>query len=218
MPALPSPEVPPPDTHKPSPCVRSVHELRREPSASPVSATERLCPVDPAADADEIVTATVSMITTTYTTSCDRNTLAARARPTETNQRRSDQLEESVLRLSRGATTGPQSRPDSGHETASLLKSRPSAAESGTGLRPLISGASGQVVNPTDQHNASAHFGPDSDHIALAITGWPGPPVAPFGMANCAPALTSDNTSTPITHSSQPRARQRGKSPQRGVA
>ncbi|MEV4648353.1 hypothetical protein [Saccharopolyspora sp. NPDC049357] len=71
MPALPLPEVPPPDTpddHGPNPRVGSA----RERTGSPVSATVRLCLVDPAADADEIVTAAVSMITTTYTAPGDR--------------------------------------------------------------------------------------------------------------------------------------------------
>lgn len=111
MSALPTPEIPPPqssDKHGASPRVGTVHEPCRKPAGPPRSATARLYLVDPAADTDEIVTSAVSLITTTDTAPGDRILLADPATTPTTSRTRRERLVESVLRLGRGASTTPR--------------------------------------------------------------------------------------------------------------
>ncbi|GAB3681997.1 hypothetical protein REH65_24590 [Saccharopolyspora sp. ID03-671] len=209
MSVLPMPEVPPPDTpdgHGPNPCVGSVREPRRERTGPPVSATVRLCLVDPAADADEIVTAAVSMISTTYTAPGDRIMLAAPEAPaTGSSRTRRDRLVESVLRLGRGATTGPDFRPHSDHEFAAAGGGLPGARGSGSGLGPRPGDVAEPVANLTDQKSLGESFGPGSDGFALIIAGWSDQPADPFAMADWAPLLAPAGTVVVLTHSSNQR-------------
>jgi hypothetical protein len=215
--ALPLPEVPPPDTpdgHGPNPGVGSVRAPRREPTGPPVSATVRLCLVDPGADVDEIVTAAVSMITTTYTAPGDRIRLADGEAPeTRTGRTRRDRLVESVLRLGRGATTHPDFRPHSDHES-SAAGGLPGAPGSGSGLGSRPGDLAEPVANPTDRQSPGEPSGPGSDGFALIIAGWSDHPADPFAMADFTPALAPARTVVVLTHSSDHRQARVGHSGQ----
>ncbi|WP_157182780.1 hypothetical protein [Sciscionella marina] len=206
MSALPLPEVPPPDTpdsHEPSPRLGVVREPHRERTGPPVSATVRLCLVDPAADADEIVTAAVSMITTTYTAPGDRIMLAAPESPTTGSSRtRRDRLVESVLRLGRGATTDPDFRSHSDQEFAAAGGELPAAPGSGSGPGPRGCDTTDPVANPTDRPSPGEQSGPGSDGFELIITGWSEQPADPFAMADFTAALAPTGTVVVLTHSS----------------
>lgn len=218
MPALPLPEVPPPDTphgHGPNPSVGSVRAPRREPTGPPVSTTVRLCLVDPGADVDEIVTAAVSMITTTYTAPGDRIMLADGEAPeTRTGPTRRDRLVESVLRLGRGATTDPDFRPHSDHESSAAAGGLPGAPGSGSGLGPRPGDAAEPVANPTDHQDRGEPSGPGSDGFALIIAGWSDHPADPFAMADWTPLLAPAGTAVVLTHSSDQRQARVGHSGQ----
>ena len=220
MSALPLSEVPPPDTpdsHEPSPRLGVVREPHRERTGPPVSATARLCLVDPAADADEIVTAAVSMITTTYTAPGDRIMLAAPESPTTGPSRtRRDRLVESVLRLGRGATTDPDSRPHNDQEFAAAGGELPAVPGSGAGLGPRDGDTTGPVANPTAPHSPAEQPDPGSGDFALIIAGWSEQPADPFAMADFTAALVPASTLVALTHSSD--LRQGEENRQRGFA
>lgn len=206
MPALPLPEVPPPDTpddHRPNPRVGSVRAPRREPAGPPVSATVRLCLVDPAADVDEIVTAAVSMITTTYTAPGDRIMLADGEAPaTGSSRTRRDRLVESVLRLGRGATTTLDLRTHGDHGANTAAGFLPSTRESGAGLGPRSGDLAEPVANPTDRQSPGEPSGPGSDGFGLIIAGWSDHPADPFAMTDWTPLLAPAGTAVVLTHSS----------------
>ncbi|GAB3677401.1 hypothetical protein [Saccharopolyspora tripterygii] len=206
MPALPLPEVPPPDTpddHRPNLRVGSAREEPRERTSSPVSATVRLCLVDPGADEDAIVTTAVSMITTTYTAPGDRIMFADGEPPaTGSSPTRRDRLVESVLRLGRGATATPDhlTRGDHGSDTAAGCL--PGARESGSGLGSRSGDLAEPVVNPTDQQPLDQSSGPGSDGFGLIIAGWSDDPADPFAMADWTPLLAPGGTAVVLTHGS----------------
>ncbi|WP_338595412.1 hypothetical protein [Saccharopolyspora sp. SCSIO 74807] len=206
MSALPLPEVPPPDTpdgHGPNPRVGPVREPLRERTGPPVSATVRLCLVDPAADADEIVTVAVSMITTTYTAPGDRIMLAAPKSPaTGSSRTRRDRLVESVLRLGRGAATDPDSRPHSDQEFAAAGGELPAVPGSGSGLGPRDGDTTDPVANPTDRQSSGEQSDPGSDGFELIIADWSDHPADPFAMADWTPLLAPAGTAVVLTHSS----------------
>lgn len=206
MSALPIPEVPPPDTpdsHAPNPRVGSVRTPRRDPTGPPVSTTVRLCLVDPTADTDEIFTAAVSMITTTYTASGDWIMLADGETPaTGASRTRRDRLVESVLRLGRGATTTSDHRAHGDHESAAAGEGLPGARGSGAGFGPRPGDLAQPVANPTDQQSPGEPSGPGSDGFALIIAGWSDHPADPFAMADWIPLLAPAGTVVVLTHSS----------------
>ncbi|MBK0868682.1 hypothetical protein INP57_17865 [Saccharopolyspora sp. HNM0986] len=166
-------------------------------------ATVRLCLVDPAADEDEIVTAAVSMITTTYTAPSDRIMLADGEAPaTGSSLTRRDRLVESVLRLGRGATATPDHRAHGDHESATAGEGLPGARGSGSGLGPRPGDLAEPVANPTDQQPLDQSSGPGSDDFALIIAGWSDHPADPFAMADWTPLLAPAGTIVALTHSS----------------
>lgn len=218
MSALPLLEVPPPDTpdgHGPNSCVGTARTPRREPTCPPVSATVRLCLVDPAADADGIVTAAVSMITTTYTAPGDRIMLADPETPaTGASRTRRDRLVESILRLGRGATTGPDFRPHSDLDCAAAGGGLPAAPGAGSGLGPRPGDATDPVANPTDRQSLGEPSRPGSDGFKLIIAGWSDHPADPFAMADFTPALAPAGTIVVLTHSNDQRRERVGHSGQ----
>ena len=124
MSALPTPEVPPPessDKHGASPRVATVHEPCRKPAVPPSSATARLYRVDPATT------------------------------PTVTSRTRRERLVESVLRPDRGASTTRTERLADDHESSAAGWSLTGTTESGSGLRPRHNLPPLRVANPTDQ-------------------------------------------------------------------
>ncbi|MCI2420051.1 hypothetical protein MOQ72_21655 [Saccharopolyspora sp. K220] len=168
-----------------------------------MSATVRLCPVDPAADADEIITAAVSLITTTYTAPGDRIMLADTETPaTGASRTRRDRLVESVLRLGRSATTAPDYRSHLDHESAAAGGGPPSTSVSGSGLGHQSGDPVKWVANPTNYQDRGEPSGPGSDGFTLIIAGWSDHPADPFAMADWAPALTPAGTVVVLTHSS----------------
>ncbi|WP_433470656.1 hypothetical protein [Saccharomonospora azurea] len=179
-----------------------------------MSATVRLCLVDPGADADEIVTAAVSMITTTYTAPGERIMLADGGSPeTRAGRTRRDRLVESVLRLGRGATTHPDFRPHSDHES-SAARGLPGAPGSGSGLGPRPGDLAEPVANPTDKQSPCEPSGPGSDGFALIIAGWSDHPADPFAMSDFAHALAPAGTVVVLTHCSDHRQARVGHSGQ----
>ncbi|WP_338600630.1 hypothetical protein [Saccharopolyspora sp. SCSIO 74807] len=175
----------------------------------------RLCLVDPAADADEIVTAAVSMITTTYTAPGDRIMLADGEAPaTGSSRTRRDRLVESVLRLGRGATATPDHRAHGDHESATAGEGLPGARGSGSGLGPRPGDAAEPVANPTDQQPLDESPGPGFDGFELIIAGWPDHPADPFAMDDWTPLLAPAGTVVVLTHSSDQREARVGHSGQ----
>lgn len=206
MSARPNPEVPPPaspDEHGASPRVGAVHAPRREPAIPPRSATARLCLVDPAANTDEVVTAAVSLITTTYTAPGDRILLAdTGTTPTTASRKRRDRLVESVLRLGRGASTTPDEQPPNDHESSAASGSLPGSPRSGSGLGPPSGDPAGPVANPTARQPDGEPASPGSDDVRLIIAGWSDHPADLVEVADYTPALSPSGTVVVLTHSS----------------
>lgn len=206
MSALPTPEIPPPDTsdaaglsHRAAPA--------RERFGPSASATVRLCLVDPAAGADEIVTAAVSLITTTYTLPGHRIMLVDSGAPAPTSQQRRDRLVESVLRLGRGATTAPDHRLQGDHESDTSVRGL-SGIIPGAGLGPRHDHPAESVAIQTARQPVSEAAGPGPDGFELIIAGWSDSPVQSFALADWAPHLTPTGALVVLTHSNdQYRAR-----------
>ncbi|SDW39920.1 hypothetical protein SAMN05216215_100317 [Saccharopolyspora shandongensis] len=209
MPALPIPDAPPPNTVEANGLSHSnaaAREPRRERSGPSASATVRLCLVDPAAGADEIVTAAVSVITRTYTVPGDRIMLATSAVPTSTSRQCRDRLAESILRLGRGATTtadhSPRRSPGSG--TSGGCSS--GTSRSGSGLGPRHDRLIEPVSNPTDRPSLNGPSGSNSDGFALIIAGWSDCPVEPWALADSALDLAAGGAVVVLTRSSDQRS------------
>ncbi|RKT86434.1 hypothetical protein SAMN05421805_10675 [Saccharopolyspora antimicrobica] len=208
MSALPIPEAPPPDTpddYGPNPCVGSVREPRREPIGLPVPTTVRLCLLDPAAGADEIIAAAVSMIITTYTVPGDRIMLTDAGAAMADSRERRDRLVESALRLGRSAATMPDHRSHSEHHPAPTSRGLHDTSKSGSGLGPRCDDTAGPVANPTGQQSLGEASSPDSDGFRLVIAGWSDHPVDPFAKVDWARVLAPAGAIVVLTHGSDQR-------------
>ena len=206
MSALPLLKAPPPapNGHVPNPRFAPAEIPRRERTGPPVAATVQLCLLDPAADADTIITAAVSVITTTDTAPGDRVMLVATGETpvaTSSSQPRRDRLVEFVLRLGRG-------RPPVRTTALTTITSAPRrVAVWSTTQGPSPDSDPGRPTRPRRSRTRPAGSPPVAGRSGFrrfeSITAsWSEHPAGPSTMADQTPLLAPVGATVALTHSS----------------